>query len=194
MMNPNDSIQELVDGNMRFYGGKANHPNQAEARRYELLAGQHPFAVILTCSDSRVPPEIIFDRGIGDLFVIRTAGNVVDDVAIGSIEYAVEHLHTSLVVVLGHQGCGAVSAAVKGGDVGGHIASIIHRIQPAVAAAKGLVGDTLTNTVDLNVWNVVNKLKASQPILGGLVKNGTIKIIGARYDMDSGKVNLLPER
>jgi carbonic anhydrase len=130
-----------------------------------VVTGQHPFAVILTCSDSRVPPEVIFDQGIGDLFVIRNAGNIVDDVVIGSIEYAVEHLHTPLVIVLGHQQCGAVTAALKGGKATGHIASVIEKILPAVADARKQPGDSLLNAIDANVARMVNELRASHPVL-----------------------------
>jgi carbonic anhydrase len=187
-MNPQESLQMLMEGNARFREGKPRHPNQSETRRREVLGGQHPFAVVLSCSDSRVPPEILFDCGIGDLFVVRTAGNVVDEVALGSIEYAVEHLHTTLVLVMGHQNCGAVNAAIQGGDPGGHIASITGRIAPAVEAAKSMPGDWAVNTVNANVGNVVGQLKTSRPKLEEFCKTDRVVITGARYDLVSGVV------
>ena len=113
-------------------------PNQGVERRKELVEGQHPFAIILCCSDSRVPPEVIFDQGLGDLFIVRTAGNVFDNIALGSIEYAVEHLEVPLLVVLGHGQCGAVTATVEGGHAPGHISNVVEAIQPAVVKAYDL--------------------------------------------------------
>ena len=115
------ALQKLMEGNARYASGNTSHPDQSMERRYELVAGQHPFAVIVGCSDSRIAPELIFDQGLGDIFVIRAAGQVLDDVAIGSIEYAVEHLGVPLVVVLGHDSCGAVTATLEGGEVAGHL-------------------------------------------------------------------------
>jgi carbonic anhydrase len=132
----NALLKKLSDGNTRFVTSHMIHPNISDIRRTEVAQGQKPFAVILTCSDSRVPPEIIFDQGLGDLFVIRTAGEVVDDIAIASIEYAIEHLGVKLIVVMGHQKCGAVDAAVKGGKFTLHIDQLVEEIMPAVKKAK----------------------------------------------------------
>lgn len=129
-------MQKLIDGNKRYVEGKFIHPNQSAERRMELSKDQNPFAVILSCSDSRVPPEIIFDQGIGDLFIIRVAGNIISNEVLGSIEYAVEHLDVGLVVVLGHERCGVVSAAVAGGEVHKHISSLVEAILPAVKTAE----------------------------------------------------------
>ena len=178
----------LLEGNLRFANDQLQHPHQDAARRAEVLAGQSPFAVVVTCSDSRLPPEVIFDQGIGDVFVVRTAGNVLDDIALGSIEYAVEHLKTPLVLVLGHQSCGAVTAVAQGGELAGHMADIAKEIEPAVAKAKGQPGDLVENAIDENIRAVVERLKTSEPILAGFVKSGALKIAGARYDLDSGKV------
>ena len=169
-----------------------SHPNQTTARRTEITGGQHPFAVIVGCSDSRVPPEIIFDQGLGDLFVIRLAGHVISDEALGSIEYALEHLGTRLIMVLGHDNCGAVTAAVKGGDIPGHIGSIVKAIAPAVKKAKNQPGDLLENAIRENVAMVVEQLRSSSPLLAHLVKDGILKIIGAYYRLDDGKVTLVP--
>jgi len=179
----------LMDGNARYVSGKTTHPNQTAKSRTETAKGQKPFAVIVTCSDSRVPPEIIFDQGIGDLFVIRIAGNIVDDNALGSIEYAAEHLGVKLVVVLGHEKCGAVDATVKGGEAPGHIASLVNSIKPAVEKAKKEKGDVLENSIKNNALAVTEKIITSKPILMNLVKEGKLKVITARYDLDDGKVS-----
>jgi len=185
-------VQRLLDGNRRYVDGKPSHPNQTLERRKHVAKGQHPFAVVLSCSDSRVPPEIIFDQGIGDLFVVRVAGNIVDDAGLGSIEYAVEHLHASLIVVLGHERCGAVEAAVKGGEAPGRIKSLVEAIRPAVEKSKGEPGDLAENAMRANVRLVVDHLKASKPILEHLVHKGTLTVVGARYDLDDGQVTVIP--
>jgi len=185
-------VQRLLEGNKRFADGKPSHPNQTFERREHAAKGQHPFAVVVSCSDSRVPPEIIFDQGIGDLFVVRVAGNILDDAGLGSIEYAAEHLHVSLIMVLGHERCGAVEAAVKGGEAPGHIKSLVGAIQPAVEKARGEHGDLAENAMRTNVKMVVDHLKASKPILEHLVHNGTLTVVGARYDLDDGQVSIIP--
>jgi carbonic anhydrase len=182
------ALQKLIEGNKRYDAGNFLHPNQTAGRRKEVAKKQKPFAVILSCSDSRVPPEIIFDRGVGDLFIIRVAGNIVNDEVLGSIEYAVEHLGTHLVVVLGHERCGAVDAAVSGGEVPGHIKSIVDAIKTAVEKAKSESGNLLDNAVKENVALVVGQLKSSEPILEHLVQNGDLEIIGGVYDLDDGSV------
>lgn len=184
--------QRLLDGNKRYVEAKMTNPNQTAQRRVELAKGQHPFAVVVACSDSRVPPEILFDQGLGDLFVIRLAGNVVDDAALGSIEYAVEHLGVNYVMVLGHERCGAVEATVKGGEVPGHIGVLAKAIQPALDKAKGQSGDLVDNTVRANATMAVERLKTSEPILAELVKKGELTIVGARYDLDDGSVVVFP--
>lgn len=188
---PGNHIKKLMDGNHRFYSGETNHPNQSLDRVRETSSAQKPFAVILTCSDSRVPPEIIFDQGIGDLFVVRTAGQVVDDIALGSIEYAVEHLGVKLIVVLGHERCGAVQAAVKGGEAEGHIPKLIESITPSVEKAKMLSGDLLDNSILFNVIRIVAELKSSKPILEEFIHNKELEIVGAIYDLDEGKVRAI---
>ena len=185
------ALQVLLEGNRRYVAGRPAHPHQAVERRGEVVAGQHPIAIILGCSDSRVPAEILFDQGIGDLFIVRTAGNVVDDVALGSIEYAAEHLHVPLLVVLGHQKCGAVAATVSGEVAPGHIASIVKAIRPIAHKVKGLPGDVVDNTVRANVVEIVAQLQSSQPILGHLVQAGRCKIVGAYYSLETGVVSLL---
>ncbi|MBZ0200888.1 MAG: carbonic anhydrase, partial [Ignavibacteriaceae bacterium] len=187
-----EAQKKLIEGNKRFVESMLTHPEQTIERRVELAAGQQPFAVIVSCSDSRVPPEIVFDQGLGDLFVIRLAGNVLNDEAIASIEYAVDHLDVKYIMVLGHERCGAVSAAVQGGEFHGHIGSLVKAIQPAIDMVKDEPGDPVDNAVIANINLVVNYLKASAPILSELAGKGELTITGARYDLDDGLVEVLP--
>ena len=182
---PDEALSRLKAGNERFAQSKVSSGKPVAARRAETAKDQHPFAIIVGCADSRVAPEIIFDQTIGDLFVIRTAGNLVDDYALGSIEYAVDHLGTRLIVVLGHERCGAVTAALAGGSAPGHINSLVRDIQPAVTAAKGREGDALTNAIHENDAEVAKKIR-SQAQLGELAAQ--VRIIEGYYDLDTGKV------
>jgi len=190
-MNPDKALNLLIAGNKRYVAGQLHHPHQSANRLHEVAQGQKPYAVILGCADSRVPPELIFDAGLGDLFVIRVAGNIADDAIMGSIEYAVEHLGTALVVVLGHEKCGAVQAAYDGGAASAHIRTLVEHITPVVEKARKGTGDGLDNAVRMNVALVVEELKSSTPVLSGAVAEGKIKIVGARYDLDDGKVEFL---
>jgi carbonic anhydrase len=185
------ALQRLQDGNKRFVEGKATHEHQQASRRTEIAKGQNPFAIIVCCSDSRVPPEVVFDQGLGDIFVVRTAGNVLDEMGLGSVEYAVEHFGTQLVVVLGHDHCGAVRAAVAGGKADGHVQAIIEAIRPAVEKAKGQPGDLAENAMRANVNGVVQKLSTTDPVLPHRVETGKLTIVGARYDLDDGHVELI---
>jgi carbonic anhydrase len=188
------ALSKLKEGNARFVSGKVTHPDQSAERRQELTAGQRPFAIVVGCSDSRVATEVLFDQGLGDIFVVRTAGQVIDDVAFGSIEYAVEHLGVNLIVVLGHDSCGAVKATVDGGEAPGHLGSLIKFILPAVdEARKASSGSELLNkSIDNNVKNIVALLKTNSPLLAPRVQKGGLKIIGARYHLDSGLVEFNP--
>ena len=211
---PAEATSKLKEGNGRFTAGNLQHPhessderaymaansyenlgmNAAEAakRRAELTKSQHPFAIIVSCSDSRVPPEIVFDQGLGDLFVLRVAGNVINDESLGSIEYAVDHLAVRLIVVLGHQSCGAVKAAketIAAKDKApAHIQSLVTAIKPAVEAT--VKGD-LEATVEANVKNVVQALRSSTPILKPKVDSGEVQVIGGYYSLDTGAVAFL---
>ena len=187
------ALAELKAGNAHHAQHQHTHPHQTIARQRELTAGQHPHAEILSCSDSRVPPEIILDQGLGDLFVIRVAGNVATDTEIGSLEYGAEHLHIPLLVVMGHESCGAVTAAVEGGEAEGHIASLVKLIKPAVDKSRGMSGDPIANAVRLNVQMVVKQLRESTPILSELVAQGKLKIVGGVYSLETGKVTWLTE-
>jgi len=186
-----DALSRLMAGNERYVRSKQQHPDESSTRRKELETGQHPFAVILGCADSRVSPELLFDQGLGDLFVIRVAGNIVDDAVLGSIEYAVEHLGTKLIVVLGHEKCGAVSAAVEGGEALGHLKALVAAIQPSVAATAGSPGDKIHNCVIANARRVAQQIRESQPMLKEYVDRKSLKVVAADYALDSGKVTLL---
>ena len=190
-LNVQQSLKKLLEGNKRCVVCKQQNPRQDARRRKEVSKGQKPFAVIVGCSDSRIPPELIFDQGLGDLFVVRLAGNIVDALALGSIEYAVEHLGTKLVVVLGHGKCGAVTAATKGPDAPGHVGAIVKAIQPAVKKVQKMSGDLVDNAIRANASLVANKIKSSKPILAEMVNKGEIEVVGAYYNIDTGAVELL---
>ena len=186
-------LAELKTGNKHHVTHRYQHPHETLDRQRQLVSGQHPHAEILSCSDSRVPPEIIFDQGLGDLFIIRVAGNVASDVEIGSLEYGAEHLHIPLLVVLGHESCGAVTAAVQGDLSEGHIAALVDLIKPAVDKTRGMPGDPVANAVRLNVEMVVKQLRSSTPILSELVAHGKLRIVGAVYSIETGSVTWLPD-
>jgi len=195
MISPAEAISKLKDGNGRYTSGKLQHSGQTTERRTELAKTQHPFASIVSCSDSRVPPEIVFDQGLGDLFIIRVAGNVINDEGLGSIEYSVDHLGTRLILVLGHQRCGAVDAAretiAAKGKAPGHIESLVTAIKPAVEATAK---DDLETTVKANIKNVVKALRSSTPILKAEVDSGKIQVTGGYYSLDTGAVTFLDEK
>jgi len=186
-----EALKRLLEGNGRFVAGTPSHPNQSVDRRAALTGGQTPFAVILTCADSRVAPEIYFDQGLGDLFVLRNAGNVLNDHIVGSIEYAVEHLHTKLIVVVGHSQCGAVAATVAGGHASGHIHSIVESIEPSLAIARKQQGDAVDNTVRVHARRVAEILSQVDPIVGAAVKAGQVKAAAGRYDLATGRIEIL---
>ena len=195
--NGEDAWKLLQEGNARFVSGELAHPKRDFFRRAEQAEHQTPFAVILGCADSRVPPEIVFDEGIGDLFPVRVAGNTAaDNTVLGSIEYGAAVLHCVLILVLGHESCGAVKAAVekvtKGTTPPGHIDSVIQPIVPAVEAARARnEPDLLEAAIRENVKRQVELLQSSQPVLAGLVQGGKTKVIGAEYDITSGHVERL---
>lgn len=188
-------ITRLMEGNKRFTENHPIHPDQKLELLRELKKGQHPFVVVVGCSDSRVPPELLFDQGFGDLFVIRNAGNVIGDYELGSIEYAVEHLHTPLVIVLGHEECGAISAYVnhQNDSVPGHIQSIIDYIKTEPEENELDKNDPkfLNKAIIANIKHGVHYLKISEPILSELFKNGQIDIVGGIYKLETGEVELV---
>ena len=186
-------LRELRAGNEHHVAKRYEHPHQSAARQRELASAQHPHAIVLSCADSRVAPEIIFDQGLGDLFDVRVAGNIATDAEIASIEYAASHLHTPLCVVMGHQMCGAVTAAAESGQAEGHLPSLLALIRPAVQSAKGRPGDVIDNAIRINVENVVRQLRSSKPVLGELVDHGTLTVVGAVYSLQTGKVDWLSQ-
>lgn len=189
-MGADAALTKLKEGNARFTNSKVSEGKPNAARRAETAQSQHPFAIIVGCADSRTPPELIFDQNIGDLFVSRSAGNLVDDHALGSIEYAVEHLGARLVVVLGHKRCGAVIAALAGDSAPGHVQSLVRDIQPAVKAVKGKEGDATELAVAENARLMAARVK-NEANLGELAKE--VRIISAVYDLDTGKVEWAKE-
>ena len=214
-----EAISRLKEGNSRFIAGNMQHPHetsderayiakhsyenpgvisfgmtseQAAKRRAELTNSQHPFAIILSCSDSRVPPEMVFDEGLGDLFIVRVAGNVLNDEGLGSIEFAVDALAARLILLLGHQSCGAVDAAIKTvaakGKAPGHIQSLVTAIKPVVDSTPK--GD-LDTMIKANVKHVVDALRSSTPILKARVDSGDVQVVGGYYTLDTGAVTFL---
>ncbi len=190
-LGPDAALKRLMDGNQRFVQQKGEHPDQSQARIKEVAEAQHPFAALLSCADSRVPPEILFDEGIGDLFDIRVAGNIVTPEVLGSIEYAVEILDTPLIMVLGHERCGAVTAAVQEKLLPGHIGSFVKAIKPAISKTTSESDDPVDNAVIANVQYQIKKLKQNSTSLSQRLLDGKLKIVGGRYDLDTGDVTLI---
>ncbi len=186
-------LQKLEEGNKRFAAGKAIHPDETLERLRELKKGQHPFAIVVSCSDSRVPAELVFDQGLGDIFSIRTAGNVMGDYELGSIEYAVEHLDCKLILVMGHKDCGAIKAFIKSDghyEHLDHIKKIIEYIE-SEQEEKNLASRhelNIDKAIDANITHGVSFLRTSEPILKEFYDSKKVKIIGALYDIETGKV------
>jgi carbonic anhydrase len=187
-------LADLKAGNAHHVAKHYQRPNQTTARQKALASGQNPHCAILTCADSRVPPEIVFDKGLGDLFDVRVAGNVAGDDELASLEYAAEHFDLPLVVVMGHTKCGAVEAAVKGGELHGKLPGLIAAIRPAVDRSAGQPGDRLDNAIRANVENIVAQLRGSKPVLADLVAKKKVRVVGAVYAIETGKVDWLPEK
>ncbi|BCJ68725.1 carbonic anhydrase [Polymorphospora rubra] len=192
---PTAAIAHLLAGNRRFTRGQARHPHQSPAYLRRLANGQDPFAITLGCADSRVSPEILFDQGLGDLFDNRVAGNIVDDLLLGSIEFAVEEFAPPLIVVLGHERCGAITATIEaiehGGTAPGHIGTIVDALRPVVAPLVGGPGDVVDRAVKANVRAQVRALLDRSEIIQEKVRHGELAVVGARYDLDNGHVTLL---
>lgn len=186
------AIKKLMQGNERFVKLKEKHPDVSKKRRHEMLKGQHPFVVILSCSDSRVPPELIFDQGLGDIFEIRNAGNVLDEHVIGSIEYAVMHCGVRLIVIMGHQDCGAIAATLSGKSETKYIKSLEDSIQPAVedCQKQGLEVNS-DNVVKAHVMQDIEELMTQDTDLVKYMKKNKVQIIPAYYHLDTGKVDFL---
>ncbi|MFP5221761.1 MAG: carbonic anhydrase [Acidobacteriota bacterium] len=198
-MTPELALERLQRGNERFVTSKTIHPNTDPLRR-SLTAkeGQKPFATILGCADSRVPLELVFDAGVGDLFVVRVAGNVTYFDQAGTIEYGADHLGSNLLVVLGHTKCGAVNAVIAGGEAHGNIPALVANIVPPVTKVKaenpGLTGDALANkAIEANTWQSIEDLFKQSPMIRDMAKSKSVKVVGAIYDVETGKVNWLGE-
>ena len=196
-MTPDQALAALKEGNDKFITDAPYRQVNDRDRRLEIARGQTPFSVLVSCSDSRVPPELLFGRGLGELFIVRIAGNTVDTTALGSIEYGVVELGVTLVVVLGHEKCGAVDAAVKvvkeNATFPGAIGQMIEPIVPAVLRAQAQPGDLLDNAIRENVRRTVNRLRTSEALLQEPLRSGKLKIVGARYDLDNGDVDFFDE-
>lgn len=185
-----DALARLLVGNRRHTAGKPGLLGENAARRAEVAKSQRPFATVLGCVDSRVPPETVFDRGLGDLVVIRSAGEVLDAAVLGSVEFGVTELRTPLLMVLGHERCGAVTAALEGGTAPGSQRYLMEQLRPAVTDSKRLPGDPVANAVTANVRRVVARLRRS-PLIGPASADGSLLLTGAVYDLDSGLVTLV---
>ncbi len=188
MMDGNAALNRLLEGNKRFMTGKLA-AKDVKTPREATRGGQKPFATILTCSDSRVSPELIFDANIGEIFVIRNAGNVVDPIVLGTMEYGVEHLHTPLVLVMGHEKCGAVTAACSGGVCPPNIQAIVDTLKPSADRCGCEVEKSATE----NVRCMLSRTRAESDIIREHEQHGKVKLVGARYSFETGKVEMLEE-
>jgi len=188
-MTHQESLNRLIEGNARFVQDHLDGKFQDSSRRGELVDGQQPYAIILGCADSRVVPELAFDAGLGELFTVRVAGNVANTSSMASIEYAVAHLGTKLIVVLGHESCGAVTAAVSGGDNGYNLNHLLGQITPAIAASKE--GDSINQVVKINAELNAAELKSRSTIIKNAVDSGEVNIVSAYYNLGSGQVDFL---
>ncbi len=188
VMNPQKAFDRLIEGNKRFYNEKSICPDRTKERRLEQLTMQEPFAAIIGCSDSRVAPEIIFDQGIGELFIVRVAGNVVGPIELDSIEYSVKYLHSSVIVVLGHENCGAITAVIEGKTQ--DIEAIANLVQPVANETKGEKENRLEKTIKANVIHVKEYLEKT-PLIEEYIKQGKVKVIGGYYNFHTGEVNWL---
>ncbi|MDP8934194.1 MAG: carbonic anhydrase [Cyanobacteriota bacterium] len=188
---PDAALQKLMDGNKRFVDKKRQSPNQDFVRITEVSQSQKPFAAILGCADSRVPSELVFDQGFGDLFVCRVAGNVATPEEIGSLEFGTLVLGAKVLMVVGHERCGAVKAAIEGGELPGQIGSLTAAILPAVESSKNQPGDKVENAVKGNVILQAKRLKES-PVISQLIQEGKLIVTGGYYDLDTGAVTMVP--
>jgi carbonic anhydrase len=188
MVQPQEALNRLKEGNRRFFEDKLLHPNRSHESREAVSERQKPFAIILGCSDSRVPAEILFDQGVGDLFVVRVAGNVLGPLELDSIEYSSLYLGSSLIVVLGHERCGAVQAVIDGNIT--EIESVAQLIEPSVAEARKQTGNLVENAIKINVNKVANQIKDSL-VIRKLLQEEKIFVVGGYYDLASGKIEWL---
>ncbi len=194
VLSTDDIFTLLMAGNVRWRGGLAEHPHQNATGRAMVANGQAPRVAVLTCADSRVPPEVIFDAGLGELFVLRVAGNVVTPENLASLEYAVEHLGTRAILVLGHERCGAVKAALAGGEAPGHLPALLDRIKPAVAEATAMGGDREANAIAANARIAADLIRDAKPVLKDAIATGRVAVRAAVYDLDTGAVTVVTKK
>jgi len=189
-------LQRLLNGNERFAHFHPIHPDEDLQHLQDAAKGQHPFSVMVTCSDSRISPELIFDQGIGDLFVIRTAGNIMSGVEIGSVEYAVEHLGVKLIVIMGHKNCGAVKAFIEGGILPGHIKDIIDSLTLEAEIIALPINDInrLDDCIKANVLHGIRQLETQSTIIKEKIEKKELQIIGATYNLNDLKVTIIKEK
>ncbi|BAZ10067.1 carbonic anhydrase [Calothrix sp. NIES-4071] len=191
-VNPSEALKRLLDGNSQFVMQKATHPHQSMQALKELISAQHPFVSVLGCADSRVSSEILFDQGLGDIFDVRIAGNIASDAAIASLEYSTLHLGTQLILVLGHESCGAVKAALSDEVFPGRIGYLVESIKPVVTKVTSKAAtNTLDDAVIANIRYQVQKLKDNSTVLTKLQSEGKLEIKGARYDLHTGQVKII---
>ncbi len=187
MISAKEALKKLLEGNKRFVSGNLEHPNRCNVRRGELLTGQTPFVAILGCSDSRTPVEILFDQGIGDIFVVRVAGNILAEEVIGSLAYAVNELDVNLIVVMGHDHCGTITSALKDDNSCIYVKSLIDKIKPLISSHNTL--EDLEKITKRNVENVVNQLKNLNIVFNNKISDNKLEIIGSYYDLETGVVD-----
>ncbi|KRP98859.1 carbonic anhydrase [Bradyrhizobium yuanmingense] len=194
LLAPDAALTRLLEGNDRYVHG-APRVDDFRRERPVLVEGQNPYAAVLSCADSRVAPELVFDSGLGDLFVCRVAGNFANDDTLASMEYAVAVLNTPLILVLGHDHCGAIDATIRSlhedKPPPGHISSLVSALAPAVKASREQAGDTFAQATRQNVIDNVNKLKSAGPILNAAVEQNRLKVVGGLYRIDTGKVDIV---
>ena len=189
----NSHLKRLLEGNRRFVSGNAQHPRQSEAHRLTLLEGQHPAVAIVGCTDSRVPPELIFDQGFGDLYISRVGGGAVGGLSLASLELGVMAFGIELIVVLGHSGCGAIQTTIQGAVTAGHLPELAAVIQPSVDEARALPGDLLVNTVQVNARRMARRLLDGSAIMAEAAAAGQIAVAACYYDLSTGLVEVLQE-
>ena len=191
----NEEAQEVLDylleGNRRFAGSFPSHPHQDKSRRDECTVGQNPVAAIVGCADSRVPTELIFDCGIGDVFIVRNAGTVLDSATAASVEYAVDHLRVPLVIVLGHTSCGAVTAAIQGSEVTGALGNLLEGIRRDCTSIGCTSAAPIDTTVKRYTKHIARQISTMQPVVKPAVDRGRCSVVAACYSLESGTVEVL---
>jgi carbonic anhydrase len=195
LLSGEQALQRLLDGNKRFQAGEAVNPNQGPDRRADVAIGQAPLAIVLTCADSRVSPELVFDQGLGDLYTVRVAGNVLSDSTLASIEYAAERISAPLVLVLGHSGCGAVRAAYSVIELGaaaeGHIGSLVERLRPAIEDVRGETDALVDRAIRANAILQLEQIRRRSPAVQAAQRAGLMRLAAGYYDLESGAVEII---